>query len=104
MGFVFICIIGCSISNSQIADKYFEAGEYLKAVDEYTYVIAEDPNNFHAYLNRGKSYHELQKYNLVLIDYSIVINRRMLCYFQKIFLSRDTKIFLPLVLKDRCVA
>ena len=73
IGFIFICILGCSNSNSQIADKYFGAGEYLKAVDEYTYVIAEDPNNLHAYLNRGKAYHELQKYNLALIDYSVVI-------------------------------
>ena len=73
IGFIFICLLGCSNSNSQTADKYFEAGEYLKAVDEYSDVIAEDPNNFQAYLNRGKSYHELQRYNLALVDYSVVI-------------------------------
>jgi predicted Zn-dependent protease len=55
------------------ADTYREAGDYEKAVREYTRAIAIDPRYGAAYLSRGDAYAYQDLYDRAIADYETII-------------------------------
>jgi len=68
-----IFITGCEDDSSRIGDKYFNNGDYQKAVEAYSEYLSLKPNNIKALYNRGRAYEELGMYDQALVDFNKVL-------------------------------
>jgi serine/threonine-protein kinase len=73
----FVCSCGCNRSPDVYdqADAAYHAGRYEEALRLYSEVIAADPANISAYLNRGNCYSELGQLDVALQDYELAIQQ-----------------------------
>ena len=53
--------------------SYERVGEYHKAVEDFSAVIAVDPENANAYFNRGCCYDSIGELDLAISDYSVAL-------------------------------
>lgn len=56
-------------------NDHFNAGEFDKAIVDYTAAIDATPGYAHAYYNRGLSYYKTGKFDLAIADYTAAISR-----------------------------
>ena len=54
-------------------NRFYYAGKYSKAVDDFSKAIQLDPNYADAYNNRGVAYYDLKKYDEAIRDYNYAI-------------------------------
>ncbi len=57
-------------------EKAYNSGGYAKAIDLYTQVLARDPENLNAYLQRGFCHNLLRDYPAAAEDFTAVIRRK----------------------------
>lgn len=63
----------CKDERSELGDKYFQQGEYEKAIDAYTEYLRLEPTHIKSLYNRGRAYEELGKYSEALEDFTAVL-------------------------------
>jgi tetratricopeptide (TPR) repeat protein len=100
---LFICIVfaGAKASAGDLdlqhyfeeGNTYFNEGQYTKALESYSRVIALYPDFLQGYYNRGLAYYKAGKYDEAIADYSKVLsttsdnadlyNNRALAYLKK---------------------
>lgn len=66
---------GCKDERSDLGDKYFEKGEYSKAVKSYNEYLELYPAHIKSIYNRGRAYEELGQYDKAMADYKEVLKR-----------------------------
>ena len=74
-------------------NRYFEKGDYQKAIEMYSLAILYNPNFSEAYFNRALSYYKLKEYDKAIEDYTkaieldpknpIIYNNRGDAYYRK---------------------
>jgi tetratricopeptide (TPR) repeat protein len=57
-----------------VGDQYYESGDYLRAVEEYTKAVKRDPSYATSYIRRGCAYDKLEDYEKSIIDYTKVLS------------------------------
>lgn len=62
-------VFACNDNDSRNADKYYDQGEYKKAIQAYSEYIEYNPGDFKSVYNRGRAYEELGQYDNALQDY-----------------------------------
>jgi tetratricopeptide (TPR) repeat protein len=55
------------------ADELFNAGEYQQAIEAYDRVLAENPQDYYAYGQRGECYRMLSRYDEAIADFTRAI-------------------------------
>lgn len=70
---VFIIAVACKDERSELGDKYFQQGEYQKAIDAYTEYLRLEPTHIKSLYNRGRAYEEIGKYSEALEDFNAVL-------------------------------
>lgn len=73
-GYFFCAVLfACSQGPDQSGASYFEAGEYQKAVDQYTEELKANTDNATALYNRGRAYEELGKGAMAAKDFEKIV-------------------------------
>ncbi len=57
-------------------DAYLKKGRYQEAIQDFTFVIFNNPESIPSYLNRGNAYFHLKNYRKAISDYDKVIHSR----------------------------
>ena len=63
------------------AQKFYDSGEYQKAIDSYTEAIRFDPEYEKAYYNRGDAYYDLGQYEKAVKEFTEAIRVDPRCAF-----------------------
>ncbi len=63
----------CRNESTIMGDKYFEQGEYQKAIDAYNNYLEINPRNIKSIYNRGRSYEELGNQKKAMSDFEHVL-------------------------------
>ncbi len=69
MVFVSGILWACSKPDQNQGDKYFNSGEYDKAVTEYSEILKFNPNDVRMLYNRGRAYEELKDFENAKNDF-----------------------------------
>ncbi|NVM02540.1 MAG: tetratricopeptide repeat protein [Candidatus Helarchaeota archaeon] len=67
-----ILIFGCS-TRANLADEFFTAGEFEKAIAEYRKIIEENPQDLHAYIRIGDCFLNINEFEPALDAYKKAI-------------------------------
>lgn len=70
---ILLSVVACKDERSELGDKYFNNGNYQKAVDAYTEYLRLEPTHIKSLYNRGRAYEELGKYEEALADFNKVL-------------------------------
>ena len=76
--FLFIVLVNilfaCQNENSLLGDRYFEAGDYQKAIEAYNEYLKLKPRHVKSIYNRGRCYQELGQYDRAMVDFNKVVD------------------------------
>ncbi|MGK7388865.1 MAG: tetratricopeptide repeat protein [Candidatus Cyclobacteriaceae bacterium M2_1C_046] len=94
IGILFLILSGCKDERSDLGDKYYERGEYKKAIESYNEYINLNPEHLKSIYNRGRAYEELGQYDQAVQDYRHVLkndpeNVRALLSMAKYYYSQE---------------
>lgn len=70
---IIITAVSCKDEQSELGDRYFQRGEYQKAVEAYTEYLKLEPTHIKSLYNRGRAYEELKQYDKALADFHKVV-------------------------------
>jgi tetratricopeptide (TPR) repeat protein len=61
--------VNASRVHTRNGKRFFERGQYRKAIQQFELAVAKDPNNWEAHYYLGESYRELRDYDRCLVHY-----------------------------------
>ncbi|MDF9797144.1 tetratricopeptide (TPR) repeat protein [Catalinimonas alkaloidigena] len=64
-----ILFFACNSNEYKMADRYFEQGEYKKAIEQYNEYLEYQPTHVESMYNRGRAYEELGEFKKSLASY-----------------------------------
>ncbi len=71
--FGFLLFIGCSEMASEEGDEFYQEGDFEQAIRSYTEYLELNPANVKTLYNRGRSYEELELFELAFQDFVSVL-------------------------------
>lgn len=75
IGLLLLTMISCKDERSGLGDRYFERGEYQKAIESYNKYIHLYPEHLKSIYNRGRAYEEIGEYEKALEDFRHVLRK-----------------------------
>lgn len=70
---ILLSAFACSGNDSSQGDKYYNKGDYEKAIQSYNEYIEYNPGDFQSIYKRGRAYEELGQYDKALQDYEAAL-------------------------------
>lgn len=67
-------LFSCSEQKSNLADRYFESGDYQQAVESYTANLKNRPADVNTVYNRGRAYQEMGNLQEAQADFETALN------------------------------
>lgn len=73
IGILLFALSGCKDERSDVGDRYYERGEYEKAIEAYNEYINLNPEHLKSIYNRGRAYEQLGQYDKAVQDFRHVL-------------------------------